>query len=137
MARKTSYSGKYKISKSDYMTAKWYALRFNSWLDEYNALSDSVRSFDYTNADMPKAVNKTSNPTEDLAERRAELRKKMDLITRCCHEAGGDLSEYLFKAVTNEEVTYKSLVALREIPCSANTFYDRRQKFYYLLSKEI
>ena len=137
MARKMSYSGKYKLSREEYNHAKWYALRFNRWLDEYNSLSDSVGAFSYENADMPKAVNKTSNPTEQLAERRAELRNKMDLVINCCQEAGGDIFNYLLSAVTNEEVTYNTLVALKQIPCSANTFYDRRRKFYYLLSQKI
>lgn len=137
MARKMSYEGKYKLSRSEYNAAKWYAYRFNEWLDEYNSLKDSVSAISYENADMPHAVNKTSNPTETLAERRAVLREKMDRITRICQTAGGDLSDYLFKAVVNENVTYSTLKALMDIPCSANTFYDRRRKFYWLLAKEI
>ena len=137
MARKMSYEGKYKLSRAEFNTAKWYAYRFNEWLDEYNALKDSVSAISYENADMPHAVNKTSNPTESLAERRAVLSEKMEKITKCCQIAGGDLSEYIFKAVTNENVSYKTLQAFMEIPCSANTFYDRRRKFYYLLAKEI
>ena len=137
MARKMSYSGKYVLSRSQYNRAKWFALSFNEWLDEYNTLSDSVGAFSYENADMPKAVNKTSNPTEQLAERRAELRNKMDIVIRCAKAAGGDLFEYIFAGVINEDVTYNTLVALKDIPCSANTYYDRRRCFYYLLAKEI
>jgi rhodanese-related sulfurtransferase len=137
MARKMSYDGKYKLSRHQFNTAKWYALGFNEWLDEYNRLKDSVSAISYENGDMPHAVNKTSNPTEELAERRAELRAKMDKIVACCNVAGGDLSEYLLKAVTNENVTYHTLKALMDIPCSANTFYDRRRKFYWLLAKEL
>lgn len=137
LARKTSYEGKYKISRSAYMNAKWYALRFNEWLDEYNKLSDSVAAISYERADMPKAQNKLACPTEELAEERAELRLKMDLVIKCAKEAGGDLFEYIFAAVTNEDVTYNTLRVLKDIPCSQNTFYDRRRKFYWLLSKEI
>lgn len=137
MARKMSYEGKYKLSRHAYNTAKWYALGFNEWLDEYNSLKDSVSAISYENGDMPHAVNKTSNPTEELAERRAVLSEKMDRVTRCCQLAGGDISEYLFKAVTNEGITYNTLKALKNIPCSANTFYDRRRKFYWLLAKEL
>jgi hypothetical protein len=137
MARKMSYEGKYKLSRHEFNTAKWYALGFNEWLEEYNKLKDSVSAISYENADMPHAVNKTSNPTEELAERRAVLSEKMDRITRLCQVAGGDISDYLFKAVTNEDISYNTLNALMNIPCSANTFYDRRRKFYWLLAKEI
>lgn len=137
MARKMSYEGKYKLTRAEYNHAKWYALSFNEWLDEYNSLKDSVSAISYENADMPHGKNKVSNPTLDLAERRAELSKKMDLIIKCSEEAGGDLSEYIFKAVTNESVTYESLTALLQMPCGRTLFYERRRKFYFLLAKEI
>lgn len=137
MARKMSYSGKYRLSRSEFNAAKWHALRFNEWLAEYNSLSDSVKAITYEDADMPHAINKTGDPTEILAERRAELRDKMDVVIQCAREAGGDLQEYILKAVTNEDVTYQVLRTFMDIPCSANTFYDRRRKFYYLLAKRL
>lgn len=137
MARKMSYEGKYKLSRAEFNNAKWFAYRFNEFLDEYNSLKDSVSAISYENADMPHAVNKTSNPTMSLAERRAELSRKMDIINRCCQQAGGDISEYLFKAVTNENVTYNHLKTFMQIPCGATMFYERRRKFYWLLAKEI
>lgn len=137
MARKMSYEGKYKLSRSEFMNAKWHALRFNEWLDEYNKLSDSVSAISYERADMPKSLNKISCPTEELAAKRAELRQKMDVVINCAKESGGDLFEYILAAVTNEDVTYNTLKALKDIPCAPNTFYERRRKFYYLLAKEL
>lgn len=137
MARKMSYEGKYKLSRSEFMNAKWYALRFNEWLDEYNRLADSVTAISYEKADLPKAQNKISCPTEDLATRREELRRKMDIVINCAKDSGGDLFEYILAAVTNEDVTFNTLKALKNIPCAPNTFYERRRKFYYLLSKEL
>lgn len=135
MARKMNYTGKYKLSRAEFMAAKWYSLRFNEWLDEYNSLKDSVSAISYENGDMPHAINKTSNPTLDLASRRSELKSKMDLIIDCSNRAGGDISEYILKSVTNEHVTYNHLKMFMNIPCSASMFYDRRRKYYWLLAK--
>ena len=137
MARKMDYKGKYKLSRAEFNRAKWFALSFNDWMDEYNALKDSVSAINYENGDMPHAVNKTSNPTENLATRRAELKQKMDIVVECCNEADAALSEYILKAVTNENVTYQNLKVLLDIPCGATLFYEKRRKFYWLLAKEI
>ena len=63
MARKTEYTGKYKISKFDYGFARWYSLKYNDWLEEYNSLKDSVRSMSYGEVHG----SKVGNPTEELA----------------------------------------------------------------------
>ena len=74
MSRKTEYTGRYKLSKNEFGYAKWYSLKYYEWLDEYNTLKDSVKAIQYS--DAPKGSGK-SDPTEKLAERRAELRRKM------------------------------------------------------------
>ena len=45
--------------------------------------------------------------------------------------------QYLLKAVTEENVTFKYLKTVMNIPCEKDMFYDRRRKFYFLLSKKI
>lgn len=132
MARKTEYTGKYKISKFDYGYARWYSLKYNDWLEEYNSLKDSVRSMSYGEVHG----SKVGNPTEELATKRAELRNKMLKVERAAFDAGGDLAEYILMAVINEDVTFEQLEC-KEMPCSRAWFYDKRRKYYYLLAKEI
>ena len=62
---------------------------------------------------------------------------KCKLIEQTAMETDSELYQYIIKAVTNEYVTYKYLQTIMNIPCSRNTYYDRRRKFYYLLSKKI
>ncbi len=132
MATKTEYTGKYKISKFDYGFAKWYSLKYNEWLEEYNALKDSVKSMSYGEIHG----SKVGNPTEELATKRAELRNKMLKVENAAFDAGGDIAEYLLIAVTNEDMTYEQLER-KGMPCGRTLFYDKRRKYYYLLSKEI
>lgn len=132
MARKTEYTGKYRISKFDYGFARWYSLKYNDWLEEYNSLKDSVRSMSYGEVHG----SKVGNPTEELATKRAELRNKMLKVERAAFDAGGDLAEYILMAVINEDMTFEQLER-KGMPCSRAWFYDLRRKYYYLLAKEI
>ena len=133
---KNYYSGKYELTKAQFLSAKYYALRFNDWLREYNGLKDSVSAMSYENADMPHAVNKISCPTEDLSIKREELRAKMDKVTICCvRVAGKDLATWLLDAVTND-CTFEEMKA-KGLPIERTAFYGIRRHFYYLLAKEI
>lgn len=134
MARRNYYTGKYKLSKSEYLSAKYYALRYNEWLAEYNSITDSVGGMAMDG--MPHGTT-VGNPTERLAIRKAELIDRMKLIEQSAIEADADLYEYIIKAVTNEDVTFHNLKIFMQIPCQKDLFYDRKRKFYWILSKKI
>lgn len=134
MARRNSYSGKYKLSKHEYLNAYYYAMRYLDWKAEYGSLSDNSKAITYT--DMPHG-NGTGDPTAQYGERRAELALKMQIIEETANEADPDLSEYILYAATHEGVTFESLQAEKQIPCGRAMFYERRRKFYYLLNKKI
>ena len=134
MSRRNYYTGKYKLSKEEFLSAKYYALRYNSWLSAYNALKDSVGAIVYDG--MPHGSG-TGNPTESLAIKRDKLRKKMALIEDTAREADPELASYIMKAVTNEDVTFHHLKTLMDMPCGQKTYYDRRRRFYWLLAKKI
>lgn len=134
MARKSSYSGKYKLSKFEYGYAKWFSLKYPEWLDEYNSLKDSVKAITYDQEGH--GSGKIYDSTGDLASKRAELRRKMMLIEHAAYDAGGDIGEYILKAVIYEDMTFEDMKAIG-LPCERTMFYDRRRKYYYLLSKVI
>ena len=134
MARKMSYSGKYKLSKFEYGYAKWFSLKYPEWLDEYNSLKDSVGAINYDS--MPGGKGQVSDATMKLATKRAELRDKMLKVEHAASEAGGDIAEFILKAVIFEDMTFEDMKALG-LPCERTMFYERRRKYYYLLSKEI
>lgn len=130
-------TGKYAITKHEFYTCLHFAYQYQEWLDKYNALSDSVKAI--TSDGMPHGMN-VSNPTEHLAIKRSELKDKMDLIDTCVLEAvDGDkvMYEFLHRGVTDERVNCNYLVTTMNMPCSRNTYYAMRRRFYYYLSQKI
>lgn len=134
MARKTSYSGRYKLSKFEYGYAKWFSLKYPEWLDEYNTLKDSVKAVNYDQEGH--GSGKVNDSTGELAAKRAEIRRKMLLIEHAAFDAGGEIGEYILKSVIHEDVTFEDMKA-QGLPCERTMYYERRRKYYYLLSKEI
>lgn len=134
MARKTSYSGKYKLSKFEFGYAKWFSLKYPEWLDEYNSLKDSVKAISYDQEGH--GSGKINDSTGDLAAKRAEIRRKMLLVEHAAFDAGGDIGEYILKSVIYEDMTFEDMKAIG-LPCERTMFYERRRKYYYLLAKEI
>ena len=74
-----------------------------------------------------------SDKTGDYGVFLANLSHSMKEIEQSCKEAGGDISDWLFAAVT-EGISYPILEA-RGIPCGRDYFYLRYRKFFWLLSQ--
>lgn len=129
------YTGKYALSKEELLSAKYYALRYNGWLAEYNSLKDSVSAVVVD--DMPHGKGGTSDPTERLAARRAELRAKMELIEDAAKETNPDVARYIMIMATTKGMTFERIKAEHNLPYERAQFYHYRRKFYYLLSKKI
>lgn len=125
---------KYDISKHRFLELYHYCMQYNEWQDELKYKQDTVRSVEIT--DMPVShVN--GDATAALAMRREELKKKCELIEQTAIEADSDIYEYIIKGVTNDWATYPYMQSVMNIPCSRNTYYNRRKKFFWLLSKKI
>lgn len=133
MARKMEYSGKYKLTRFEFGYAKWFSLKYPEWLDEYNSFKDSVKAIRYD--DAPKGTG-LSDPTEELAAKRYDIRRKMLLVERTAFDAGGAIAEYILKSVIFEDVTFEDMKAAG-MPCERTMFYERRRKYYWLLSQRI
>lgn len=125
----------YNLSKSRFMEVYYHCLQYNEWKDELQAKTDTVGAMEIT--DMPKVQGAAVSQTERLAIRRAELSKKIKTIEETATEVAPDLEQYIIKAVTNDWVTYRYLSSIMNIPCSRNTYYKHRRKFYYLISEKI
>ena len=126
---------KYKISKHKFLEVYHFCLQYHEWLDE---LEKGVTTKGTGNMDgMTKGKGETSSSTEAIAIRRAELRRKCELVEQTAIETDPDLYPWILKAVTNEGASYKWLKSRLHIPCGKDMYYDRRRKFYYLLSKKI
>lgn len=123
---------KYGISKNRFWELYYWCLQYGEWKDELKYKTDTVGSMEIT--DMPTSHN-PGDATQQLAMRRAMLEKNCRLIEQTALEADPDIYQYLLKAVT-EDVPYRYLDMIMNIPCSRNTYYDRRRKFYWLLSQK-
>ena len=133
--RKSTYTGKYVLKKHEYLQAKWYALGYDAYIDEYNALSNDLRGIDYSKDRIQTSL--TGSSTEDFAMRRAALKQKIENIEQSAIEADPDLYQYLILGVTQEGITYNALRMLKGLSCGQNEYYSIRRKFYYLLAKKI
>ena len=125
---------KYNISKHRFRELYYFCLQYQEWLDELKYKTDDVSSVEITN--MPTSHNTNSN-VERLALRRAQLEEKCKILEQTAIEADPELYQYILKAVTNEGISYNYLKMVMNIPCGKKMWYDRRRKFYYLLSEKI
>ena len=109
-------------------------MQYNEWKDEYRTLENqSPKGVDYDG--MPHGTD-VGNPTETIGMRMAELKTKIERIESVAKEADPVLAKYILKAVTNEDVTFNYLKQFMDIPCEKDMYYDRRRKFYWLMSKK-
>jgi hypothetical protein len=108
-----------------------YALNYQGWLSEYNALADPSTGLRY-DKDHVQSSNQVDT-TEANGIRRAELREHMKIVEQAAIEADPDLYRFILLGVTMEEATYDILRRKYDMPASRGTFYDRRRKFYWVL----
>lgn len=123
---------KYGISKNRFKELYYWCLQYSEWKDELKYKTDTVGAMEIN--DMP-TCNNVGDPTQKLAIRRAMLEKNCELIEQAAIEADPDIYQYILKAVTEEDVTYRYLNMIMGIPCGKKMYYDRRRKFYWLLDK--
>ncbi len=139
MARRDFYTGKYALSKAEYRSAYYYALRYTEMCQELEAITDTVRAITY-DGDLVQSSG-AGRPTEQLAIRRSDLSKSIQKIEQSAKEAIDDEETPIYKmllfAVTTDGVTFNYLKGRMEIPCSRNYFYERRRRFYWLLAQKI
>ena len=135
MARRNSYTGKYTLSKSEFLSAKYYALRYKEWHTELETMTDTVHAITY-DGDMVQSSG-TGSPTEQLAIRRAELTHKIRIIEETAEETEPTLCKDILLYVTEEDMTFEKLKRISGIPCGKNFFYHLRRKYYYLLAEKI
>lgn len=133
MATRKCLTGKYKIDAKDLQYAIAFSQKYPKWLDQYNALKDAVKGINYDS--MPGGKGIISDSTFSNAERRTALREKMLKVERCAYEAGGEISEYLFKSVIYD-LPFEEVKA-QGMPCERTFFYEKRRKYYYLLNQII
>lgn len=128
-------TSEWKISKHEFYAAYHYALQYNEWNDMVNAIA-SLDTPDPEQADMPHGTG-TSDVTYRKALKISKYRDQMRMIEEVVRETDASIYCWLLKGVTNENCTFDYLSMRMNIPCGKNYYYDKRRKFYYLLSKRL
>lgn len=125
---------KWGITKHAFYQAYHFALRYNEFKDILKYKTDTVGSQEIDG--MPRG-NGNGDATQSLAIVRQQAARNCEMIEQTANEADADIYQYILKAVTEEGVTFKYLKTVMDMPCEKDMFYDRRRKFYFLLSKNI
>lgn len=124
---------KYNISKYRFRELYYFCLQYHEWQDELKYNTDTVGAICYDG--LPHGSN-ISDQTGNLGARRAELARRCEIIEQTAVEADPEIYQYILRAVTDEHITYKYLKTVMGIPCGKDMYYDRRRKFYWLLSRK-
>lgn len=75
-----------------------------------------------------------SDPTARAAAIRKFYMDRIGMIDKAAYEADKDLAGYIVQGVT-KGLSYDNLLMMHRIPCSRDTYYDRRAKFLWILDK--
>jgi len=126
-------SEKYEMSKHRFFELYHFCMQYNEWKDELKYNTDTIGSI--CNDGMPRSSNITDG-TGQLGIRRAILSKNCEIVEQTAIETDSEIYQYIIKAVTNDGITYNYLKMVMGIPVSHNTYYDKRRKFYWLLSQK-
>ena len=126
---------KYGINKHRFLELKYHCLQYQDWRRELANMQDTVKAIQY--GKEGKGSPSIGSATESLAIRRIELEEKCKTIEQTAIEADPELYQYILEGVTTDYATYRYLKDAKKIPCGKDMYYDRRRKFFYLLSKKI
>lgn len=126
---------KYEISKHRFLELYHYCLQYPEWIKELKGIQDTVKGISYDGVKVSGGGH--TNVTENLAIRREKLRQKCEVIEQTAIEADPDIYQWILEGVTTEYATYRYLKDAKGIPCGQTMYYNRRRKFFWILSQKI
>jgi hypothetical protein len=135
MSRILSTKNPYYLTKHRFYEVYHYAMQYQEWKDEYRTTEQTMRGIAYDGVKVKSSGS--GDALERVAIRLTELSEKIEMLEAVAKETDKDLSEYILRGVTDEQVTYNYLSMVLHIPCSRNTYYSLRRKFYWLLSERL
>ena len=127
-----SEKNKYHIDKHRHYELKHFCLQYPTWKKEYESykhIGPNISKIEQTYSTGIK-----SDPTADLALKRAYYSERIEMIEKTAKEADKYLHNYILKAVT-EGLSYTYLKTIFQMPCGKDLYYDRYRKFFWLLNK--
>jgi hypothetical protein len=122
----------YNISKFAYRELSNFCLQYPEKKRKIADLHNPLKCQQYS--DMPHGIG-VGEPTAQAAERAAELSKDCELIEQAAIATDSTMYQYILLSVT-EDIPYRYLKALKNIPCYEKGFIKMRRQFFYLLAKK-
>ena len=133
--RKPSIRSPYYLPGNAYSLAQEYALNYDMWLAELQALRNQSNGIDYSKDKVQSFGG--YDPTEAAAIDIAELQSKLDKIDETLREVSEGMDYYIKLAVC-QEYTYRQLTVGRlRMPLNKNDFGRIKHHFYFELYKKI
>ena len=134
LSKELSKKNPWWIPRYRYLELRYFCLQYPDWRRKYellcydSGLASKSPDKQYVNS------SKIADRTAEIAIQRKILSDSMKLVEQAAIEAEPELYHYIMKAVTEK---YGFIDLKREycIPCEKDMFYDRRRKFFWLLSK--
>ena len=120
---KLAKSNPYYISDYRRKELKYFCLQYKEKASYINSI------------EIGKGQTEWDDPTGEAAVKRVIYERDIKLIIETAKISGGEIWQYLFKAVT-EDLSYVNLSTKYYIPCSRDYYYERYHKFWYLLSRK-
>ena len=121
----------YWIEKHRYYELKHFCLQYPVWKKIYAEL-DGLKC---SGTDVaPSRTNSPSDSTAHSVMSRLYYLEKMETVEQAAIKSDPELATYILRAVT-EDLSYETLKARLNIPCSRGTYYDRYRRFFWFLSR--
>lgn len=128
-----SDKNKYYLPKEEFLTVLHWVKQYPQWLLELRTLPDTGKAITY---DKDKVQSSGGfDPNAEMAMRRYTISKKKHIVEQVAEEVAPEIAEYLILG-TAYGMTYIELER-KGIPCGKTYYYDKRQRFYFELSKRI
>lgn len=128
-----SKKNRYWIPKHRYLELVHFCLQYDQWKKDYADLM-GLRS---VNTENSRHSSGTGNPTEAAGMRAANLSKKIEAIDQAAQEADPQIAKWILAGVTKEDTSFDTLKKKYRIPCERKMYYNRRRKFFWILSKKV
>ena len=117
-------------TKNDYHIPEYRRLELKYFCLQYGDYKEYLKTYHGR-----KGTSEWSDPTGEEAVKRRLYSSYIEVIEETARKTGGDISEYLLKAVT-EDLSFVTLYNTYNIPCGRDYYYERYHKFWYMLSQK-
>lgn len=128
-----SEKSKYYLPKETFLTVVHYCKQYPLWDEELSAMTDTSKAITYDQDRVQ--VSPDSDPTSELAIRRAGISKKKDMVDDTAKRVAGRIWKWLLLGVCYDYPYY--YLAEHGIPCGKDLYYKLRRRFYYEISKQV